>query len=57
MNTIDASMPRIHPTWSDIQEDYLSDHEVKEAYLAMGRSMRGDDWAPRKQPDQEGVHP
>lgn len=50
MNPIHTCNPRIHPTWSDIREDYLADAEVRKAYLAMGRRMRGDLWAPPEQP-------
>ena len=50
MNPIHTCNPRIHPTWSMIREDYLADAEVQKAYLAMGRSMRGDHCAPLEYP-------
>ena len=50
MNPIHACNPRIHPAWSKIREDYLADAEVQKAYLAMGRSKRGDRWALPKPP-------
>ena len=50
MNPIHPCNPRVHPTWSKIRESYLADAEVRKAYLALGRSMRGETWAPPEQP-------
>ena len=53
MKPIHACNPRIHPTWTKIREDYLADAEVQRAYLAMGRSMRGDQCAPLEYPSSQ----
>ena len=50
MNPIHTCNPRVHPTWSEIRESYLADAEVQKAYLAVGRSMHGEAWAPPEQP-------
>ncbi len=55
MNPIHTCNPRIHPTWTKIREGYLADAEVQKAYLAMGRSMRGDGWAAPEQPAPQEV--
>jgi len=48
MNSIHPDTPRIHPTWADMREVYLADLEVLEAYQALAKSIRGDDWGPPK---------
>jgi len=50
MKPIHTCNPRVHPTWSKIREGFFADAEVQKAYLAMGRSLRGEAWAPPEQP-------
>ena len=55
MSPIDTGNPRIHPTWAEVQDAYLADRAVSEAYQTLGRSLRGDDWAPPEPPVPQEV--
>jgi len=45
MSPIDTGNLRSHPTWGEVRDAYLADRAVSEAYQALGKSLRGDNWA------------
>jgi hypothetical protein len=45
MRPINTGNLRSHPTWGEVRDAYLADRAVSEAYQALGKSLRGDNWA------------
>jgi hypothetical protein len=55
MSPINTGNLRSHPTWAEVRDTYLADRAVSEAYQALGKSLRGDNWAPPEPPVPQEV--